>query len=146
MTRFALLLLCLAAPLAADPAGDAWEQLSNAASALADGNPSSFLSCFDSKMPGYTEIRDDVYALLGGAQPSSSIDLDSNDGDATTREIVVDWTLNIVLAPSGPAGGPTVASTRRKQRVKIRMEKRKKKWVIVDFEPQNFFSPPETGK
>ncbi len=146
MTRFALLLLCLTAPLAADPAGDAWEQLSNAASALSEGNPSDFLSCFDSAMPGYTEIRDDVYALLAQAQASSSIDLNSNEGDAAKRELVVDWTLNIVLSPGGPVGGPTVASTRRKQRVSLRMEKRKKNWVIVAFEPRNFFSPPETGK
>ncbi len=140
MTRLAIVLLCLAAPLAADPGVDAWELLSKAASALTDGNATTFLACFDSKMPGYTEIRDDVYALLREAQPSSSIEMVSNEGDATTRELVVDWTLDIVLLQPGP----TVASKRRKQRVKIRMEKQKKNWAIVSFEPQNFFTPPDT--
>jgi len=139
MKRRALLLLVLALPLAADPAQDAWELLSNAASALTEGNATRFEGYFDSKMPGYAELRNDVEALVLESQPSSSIDLDSNEGDATARELVVDWTLNIVLAQPTP----TVQSTRRKQRVKIRMQKQKKNWVIVSFEPLNFFSPPE---
>ena len=152
MTRRALLLLCLAVPLAAaDPARDAWELLSNAASALAGSdsgsfqsydNSTSFLSYFDSKMPGYDEIRNDVSALLRTAQASSSIEPIANEGDAAAREMTVEWTLNIVLLNPGP----TVASTRRKERVKIRMEKRKKSWVIVSLEPRSFFSPPETGE
>ncbi len=142
MIRLAVLLVCLAAPIAADPAGDAWELLSNAASALTERNPASFLSYFDSKMPGFAQIQNDVYALVAESEPASSIDLVSNEGDAANRELTVDWTLDMVIAQAGP----TVASTRRKQRVKIRLEKRKKNWVIVSFEPQSFFSPPATSK
>ena len=151
MKRLALPLLCVAALLAADPGRDAWELLSNAASALTESNSrsfqsydnsTSFLSNFDPKMPGYAEIRDDVSALLREAELSCSIDLVSNEGDAATRELVVDWTLDIALLQPGP----TVAATRRKQRVTIRMEKRKKNWVIVGFEPKGFFSVPEGGK
>jgi hypothetical protein len=151
MKRVVLPLLCAAAMLAADPGRDAWELLSNAASALTESDSrsfqsydssTSFLSNFDPKMPGYDEIRNDVSALLREAELSSSIDLVSNEGDAAAREVVVDWTLDIVASQSRPA----VASTRRKQRVTIRMEKRKKSWVIVGFEPRDFFSVPEGGK
>jgi hypothetical protein len=153
MKRLALLLLWAAAVSAADPGRDAWELLSSAASALSESdsrsahfqsydNSASFLSNFDHKTPGYEQIAQDVAALLREAQVASSIDLVSNEGDAACRELVVDWTLEITPQREGPA----TASTRRKQRVKIRVEKRKKGWAITAFEPRDFFSAQESGK
>jgi hypothetical protein len=153
MKRVVLPLLCVAVLLAADPGREAWELLSNAAAALTErdsrssqfqsyDNSTSFLGNFDPKTPGFAEIRNDVSALLREAELSCSIDLVSNEGDAAARELVVDWTLDTVASQSRPA----VASMRRKQRVTIRMEKRKKNWVIVGFEPKDFFSLPEPGK
>ncbi len=135
MTRRALLLLPLAIALRADSARDAWDLLSAAASALSAGNAEAFLGCFDSRMPGFEELRAGVTALLREAEPRSSVELLTNEGDDRSRVVKVDWTLNVVSRQDG------VGSTRREKTVTFRMEKRGRTWRITGMEPAGFFGP-----
>jgi hypothetical protein len=136
MTRRRVLLLAAFAGWAhADSAGDAWDVLSAAASALAAGNAAAFLECFDSRMPGHEALRADVTALLREAEPRTSAELVSNEGDDKVRTITADWILTIVSKQD------SVSSTTRKQRVRCRIEKQGRKWRITSFEPADFFAP-----
>jgi hypothetical protein len=50
--------------------------------------------------------------------------------------VEVDWSLRIV-GRQDPA-----VTTRRQQRVKLRVTKTGRKWQIVALEPMEFFAPP----
>lgn len=136
MTRRRVLLLAAFAGLAhADSAGDAWDVLSAAASAMAAGNAAAFLECFDPRMPGYQTLRADVTALLREAEPRSSAELVTNEGNDDARTITADWTLTIVSRQD------SVSSATRQKRVRFRIEKQGGKWRITSFEPADFFAP-----
>jgi hypothetical protein len=144
MTRRLLLAtLPFALTLRADAAKDAWDMLSDAASALGEGDAPGFLSYFDAHMPGYDKLREDAMALAREWASSSSIDLVSNDGDEGTRTIQADWQL--IFAPldsMDPANLHGIESTRREERVEIRVVKNGKRWRIESFNPEGFFAPP----
>src|SRR5438128_3365513 len=135
MTHRALVLICMAAPLLADPAAEAWDLVSAAASALSQSNAVYFLSLCDSGAPAYQSLRTNVTALLDAADVQSSIDLLSNDGDDRRRTLEVDWLLRIV------SRGGAARSVERRQQVKCILEKRGKKWRIVALEPAAFLAP-----
>jgi len=108
----------------------------------------AFLDCFDPKMPGYEQLREDVTALVGEAPPPtgattqrsgiySSVELVSDQGDDQSRSLELDWILDVRQLEG------SVGVTRREERVKIRIAKSGKKWRIVAFEPAGFFAPPE---
>jgi len=136
MLRRLLLFLAMAACLAADASDEVWDLLSQAASALSERNPQAFLAAFDPAMPGYEKLRTEVSALVSAAEVQSSIDLESDEGDAANRAVELDWLLRI--RPEQEA----TSSIRRQQRVKCRFRKTGKKWRIVAFEPLEFFAPP----
>ena len=138
MARFALglLLLASAAAWGADPAQEVWDLLTGMASALGDRNPAAFLEAFDPAMPGYSQLRDNIPALLRNAEVQSAIELESDEGDSHSRTMELNWLLRIRPEPEA------TASTRREQRVKCRLEKTGKKWRVVYFEPLGLFAPP----
>lgn len=135
LTRRILLLLPLAIRLRAAAADDAWALLRKAASALSAGDASAFLACFDPAMPGYSELKDQVSALLLEWQVGSTIEPESNEGDDRVRTVKLDWLLLLVLRQDGVTG------QQREKVVSCRLEKQPKGWRIVQFEPSNFFSP-----
>jgi hypothetical protein len=141
MNRFPLVWLLLLVPLkvclAADPAQEVWDLLTEVASGLSERNPEAVLAAFDPAMPGYDQLRANVTALLRNAEVRSSIELESDEGDGESRSEVLDWLLNI--RPEQEA----TASTRRQQLVKCRLRRIGKKWRIVGFEPLAFLAPPD---
>ena len=96
----------------------------------------AFLEAFDPAMPGYRDLRDNITALLRNADVQSAIELESDEGNGQSRTMELDWLLRI--RPEADA----MASTRRQQKVKCRLEKTGKKWRIVSFEPLALFAPP----
>ena len=140
MTRALPLLLLLFLPMArgwgADPAQEVWELLTQAASALSERNAAVFLEAFAPAMPGYQKLREDVTALLRNAEVQSAIELESDDGNAQSRTLELNWLLRIRPEPEA------TASARREQRVKCRVEKTGNKWRIVFFEPLTLFAAP----
>lgn len=96
-------------------------------SIASDAGP--FLDHFDSNMPGFAALRDEVEALVAEADVSSSIEIVSDDGDDRKRTLELDWILQI-----------EGQSTRRKI-LKCTIERRKKDWQFTALDPIDFFKP-----
>ncbi len=149
MTRRTLLALPFALTLHADSAREVWDLLGDAATALSNGDAPGFMEAFDPKMPGYDKLRADVEALVQESEPNPqglesgregifcSIGPVSEKGDDHARELELDWILDIRQRQRA------MGATRRRQNVKIRVEKQGKQWRIVSFDPAGFFAPPD---
>ena len=96
--------------------------------ALANQDADTFLDQFDSKMPQYEKLRDEIQELFGMAQEiGSTVDVITDEGDELKRTLDLDWLLKIdTNAP-------------RRQIVKCRVEKQGKRWKITALEPVDFF-------
>jgi hypothetical protein len=133
--RTALLIFCAAPSLAADPAQEAWEVITTLAAALGRGDAGEFLAACDSGMPGYETLRASVSALVAQAEVESGIDPAENSGDDRARNVVVDWQLQLV----DRSGLQRVI--RRRENVKLLLEKRGRTWKVGRIEPLGFFAP-----
>jgi hypothetical protein len=138
-SRRAFLVALAAVGLRADDGQEIWEVLTDMASALSEGNASSFLRPFDRAMPGYEMLKANVTALLGQYKVQSSIEPVSDEAGSTGHALEFDWLMQIVEQEDG------VNAIRRRDRVRCRMVKQGKRWRIVSFEPLAFFAPPEPG-
>jgi murein L,D-transpeptidase YcbB/YkuD len=128
MTRRMLLLLPLAAACrAADPARDALDVLTELAASLTAGKVDRALATFDPKMPGYSELRANLTALVAEGDVQSYIDPVENEGDDHARDIQLQWTLRSIGS--------------RDQLVKCRVEKQGRNWRITAFDPLTLFAP-----
>lgn len=134
MTRRALLLAPLALPLFGNAEDEAWELLASAASALAQGRVEMFLASFDPGMQGFERLRADIQSLSAQAEVRSSIEQISNEGDERSRRLVVDWSLRLVQRSN------TISATTRRRRVSCTVERRQRRWLVVAFEPLDFFA------
>ncbi len=114
-----------------DLSRDVEDLFRTAEEALADKDPAGFLEKFDSKMPGYTTLHDEILALLDHSDVSSMIEVVSDNGDDQKRAVDLDWTLQ------------TDEEQPRRQIVKFRIERQGKKWKIVSLEPIEFFKPAD---
>lgn len=112
--------------------------LASAASALSEAHslrPSiasdagPFLDHFDSDMPGFATLRDELEALVAEASVSSSIEIVSAEGDDRKRTLQLDWILRI-------EGQET-----RRRIVNVTIEKRKKDWKFTSLAPIDLFKP-----
>lgn len=112
--------------------------LASAASALSEAHSlrptiasdaGPFLDHFDSNMPDFATLRNELEALVTEASVSSSIEIVSDEGDDRKRTLQLDWILQI----EGQA-------TRRKI-VNVTIEKRKKDWKFTALAPVDFFKP-----
>jgi len=140
LSRRALLFAACAAALHADDAQDVWDLLTAEASALSEGNSSTFVSAFDRSMAGYGMLEANVTALLDQCQVQSSIELLKDEGNATMRSVELDWFLQI-MEEQDPE-----SVTRRREIVHCRLTKEKKKWRITSLEPISLFAPPDTRR
>jgi len=88
-----------------------------------------FLDHFDSDMPGFATLRDNVEAMVAEAAVASSIEIVNDNGDDRTRTLELDWNLQI-------EGQPV-----RREIIKCTIEKRKKDWKFTSLDPIDFFKP-----
>jgi hypothetical protein len=137
MLRRAFFVLALAAccGAAGDPAGEVLDLFTNVAASLSAGNASQFMAAFDPAMPGYTQLRDNVTALIAQGDIQSFIDPVENEGTEARRAVEWKWKLRIQRSQDA------TASVVREQNVKAQVEKRAGKWRITQFEPLSFFAP-----
>jgi hypothetical protein len=119
-----------------DEAREIWDVLTRVAAALSEGNLTQFLEAFDRSMAGYQTLEANVAALLGQYEVQSSIELLREEAGGAARTVDLDWFLQ--LEEQRDAG----AVTRRRERVRCRLEKRGKKWKITAIEPLAFFALP----
>jgi hypothetical protein len=92
-----------------------------------DGNAKAFLEHFDPAMPDYAVFSDQIEAMVGAGEVSTSIDFVNTDGDDRKRTMELDW----LLLCEGESPKRAV--------VKCTIEKRGKKWKITSLAPVAFF-------
>jgi hypothetical protein len=96
--------------------------------ALANRDADAFLDQFNSHMPGFDRLRDEVRDLTATAQEiGSTIDVITDEGNDQKRSFQLDWLLTID------------ESEPRRQVVKCELEKQGKNWKITRLEPVEFF-------
>ncbi len=134
-------LLCIVIALAAglrgaDPPRGVVEFFDDVTRALAEAhtdNPrlpisaAAFLDKFDSTMPGYSELRENVEDLVSRSTVGSAVEFVTDDGDENKRTLDVDWTLEIE------------DRLPRRQVLKCTIERRGKTWKITSLAPVDFF-------
>ena len=133
--RVALLTLWAARALAADSAQEVWDVVTAMAAALANADAGEFLGLCDSGMSGYEALRANVTALVAQADADSGIDPVRNDGDDHARNVEADWELRLVDRSA------LQRTWQRRATVKLRIEKRGRKWKVVALDPVSFFAP-----
>jgi hypothetical protein len=89
-------------------------------------------------MPGYARFAADVNALAMQNGLSNSVVFTKQDGDDRSQVVELDWLLEI----TGKAESHVFV--RRETMVKCRVERRKRGWRIVAFDPADFFTPPSS--
>jgi hypothetical protein len=136
MTRRACLLALAALPARpADAAAQAWDLLTEMASALSAGDAARFLRAFDPRMKGFEDFRAAVTALVAEAELESAIEPGENTGDDRTRTLKVDWSLRLI------GRSDLQRLTDRQAAATLRLERQKGKWKVVSFEPASLFAP-----
>ena len=136
MTRICHLLIVAvfaALPLLADSATDAGNVVTKLATDLSGNNPAGFLKPIDHEMPGYAKLREQVEALLGRAEVSSSISILENEGDDARRTLSLDWYMEIRSRGTGDKTEP------RRRAVRCVLAKSGKAWRVVELDPAGLF-------
>jgi hypothetical protein len=87
----------------------------------------AFLDKFDSAMPGFAELRENVEDLVSRSMVGSALEFVTDDGDENKRTLDVDWTLEIE------------DRLPRRQVLKCTIERRGKTWKITSLAPVDFF-------
>jgi hypothetical protein len=124
----------------ADAHDDVMEVLTSMAGALTEVNVAKFMQAFSKSMPDYDSIQNNVTGLVRQSEVSSAIEPVNEDGDDQTRNINLDWSLEV---RSLEQDGPVV---QRRQMVHCQLRKEKKGWKIVSLQPLDFFAPPALGR
>src|ERR1700674_5061902 len=138
MRRLFLLTIAAAALAPGDTPQDVIDLFASMASALSEANPDVFLRAIDPAMPGYERFASNVRALATQNALSNSIEIVSQKGDDRVQDVELDWLLEI----SGK--GQSLVVIRREVIVKCRLERQKKKWLVVALDPGDFFAPPNS--
>ncbi|MEO8097182.1 MAG: hypothetical protein ABI811_05730 [Acidobacteriota bacterium] len=125
------ILLPLVAIIAwAQPPAAVLDLFRTAVETLADRDVDAFMTHFDSAMPGYTNLREQVAALVATEGATSTIDIVDDAGDESKRRVRIDWLLR-----SGYARPKRAVVT-------VTVEKRGRGWKITNLEPRDFFTAP----
>lgn len=103
---------------------------------LEAGNAASFLSYFDRKHFGdYFVLESYADALTRQSEIASSVEVTKIEAQASAYLVEADWILQ--LRPASTFGSLHT----RHNSLKIRFERVKDNWKIVDFQPVKFFRP-----
>jgi hypothetical protein len=133
--------LCIAVTLAAglhaaDPPRDVIAFFQDVTRALVEAHTddarlpisaAAFLGKFDSSMPDYGQLRENVEDLVSRTTVGSAVEFVTDDGDEDKRTLDLDWTLEIE------------DRLPRRQVLKCTIERRGKEWKITSLAPVDFF-------
>jgi hypothetical protein len=129
-------LFLIAAVMAwAEPPAEVLDLFREAADALANDDPDTFLAKFDRNMAGYAAFRDEIVGLLAAYDVGSTIEVVNDEGDNQKRLLDLDWLLVISEKNSGSGQRET-----RRRVLKCRIERQGKQWKITALEPVQFFA------
>ena len=133
----ALLALAFAAGL---PAQEPADPVHRAAEALGKGDFAGFTAAFDASTPALARIRADAAELMRQTDAQSTIRPAGESGSGDSRILQLDWELRI--ADKDTTGGTTF----RRTAVTCHVAPRGGQWRITEFEPRDFFRPPNVRK
>ena len=125
---FTSLVLIFAATLAqaAEPPQDVIKVFRTAAESLAEQDAGLFLEQFDIAMPGYAQLQADVESLLAHGYVISTLEFESDSGDASTRQVEVDWIWRLT------------GEAQHRVLLKCSLVRKGKTWKITSTEPLRF--------
>jgi hypothetical protein len=129
----ALFLIAALTLFAETPAG-VLDLFRETAEALAGNDGDAVLAKFDSNMPGYTVLRDEIAGLLAAYDIGSTIEVINDDGDEQKRALDLDWLL--VLTEKNVDNG---RKETRRRIVKCTVVKQGRRWKITAVDPVEFF-------
>ena len=89
-----------------------------------------FFEQFDPVMPGFAQMREDVEGLLAKGYVISTLEFESDSGDANSRQVEVDWLWHL----SGEAQHRVV--------LKCTLVRKGKAWKITALSPSDFLRAP----
>jgi hypothetical protein len=122
------------------PSVEMLDLLARMASALSESNAAGFLRHCDRAMPGYNQLQQHLIALVAGWEATSSVSITRESGNASRRDMTVDWALDLRGRHTGI--GPM---ERRRLNLAISTGRRGKTWRVTRLEPVEFFRPPEVS-
>lgn len=103
---------------------------------LGGNDAGQFLSRFDRNMPGFRVLAENVRALAAQADIASSVEISSEEGNADTRQVEVDWLMEITL------GGAGNRVERRREKIRCTLRRSGKRWLVSALDPISFFRAP----
>jgi hypothetical protein len=102
---------------------------------LTEESPGEFLGRLDK--PLRQRVESGVQAMLAAAELSSSVTLLEFTGEGDTREILIDWVLELRFRALA------TPNEQRHERVRLKLRRAaKKKWQVVEFTPESLLAPP----
>lgn len=134
MRTIALSLLLGAAVLAAAPATPL-STIAELATDFSTGDASGAIGKFDSAMPGYGRISQNIQALADQTEVSCEIDIVSDTESGGVHTMDLDWIMVL------KAMGNDTTSERRREQVKIEMRQIRGKWKITAMSPLTILDP-----
>ena len=103
------------------------------------GNVSEFMSVVSKQMPGYDTLKNNVTALVNGAEISSSLTPINEEQKGGTYSVDLDWVMDIrSLVQDGPL-------VQRREVIHCELRKEKKHWKVVSLKPITFFAAANPG-
>ncbi len=114
---------------------DTTDLIGRLTSDLSQGKATAFLAHFDQKMPDYARFEAFIYAITVQDYASSSVQVIKDEGDASVRNVELDWILEVTDRESA------ALTEVRHEMVKCRLEHRGKRWIVTSISPVSFFAP-----
>lgn len=140
MIRLAGLTATLAFAAMAAPPQDAVDFLGSLTEALSNNDSAAFLEGFDPAMPAYDELRQRVEAMLGEAEVAATIEIRNDETKSGTIDLDVEWSLQLTSRSAGDL------RETRGMPVRLRLERKGKKWKVTSLDPVTIFGPIRTRR
>lgn len=132
--RRSLVMLLAAQTLRGDERAEIVEWLGKFAGHLTEENAEGFLRACSKVLRG--RIETNIRALVQNYQIASSIAMLSVSGEGDTRQVELDWYLELASRANPNA------TTRRRERLKATLDRAKKGWTVQTMDPVTLFTPP----
>ncbi|MBL8216849.1 MAG: hypothetical protein JNK87_39380 [Bryobacterales bacterium] len=128
------LLLAWPAALLGDERAELHDWLGQWVALLTEESPNEFLDHMAKPLRG--RVAGGVQAMVAAAQVSASVTLLDFSGEGDTRELDIDWVLEMRFRALA------TPNEQRRARVRLKLERRKKSWQVVSFTPESLLAGP----
>jgi hypothetical protein len=113
--------------------------IASLATDLSNGDAAAAIGRFDSSMPGYGKISQNIDSLGQQAEVSCAIDIVSDTESGGVHTLDLDWIMTLKAVGDNPAG------EQRREQVKVEMRQFKGAWKITAMSPLTILDPIHIG-